>query len=453
MTRTLPLAWSIVTCLAVVACSNDEPATQENPNTAGASAAGSNSGAPAAGSGVAPAAGSGAAPAAGNGGSGGRAAAGTAGTPAAGSGGGGKAGSPAAGGGGGGGAAGGSGEGGSGAEAGSGGGGSGAEPSGSSDQCVAALKPICSYEDKETACASLTTPSIPLTGGGTWGGTELKGGPYGSFVEWNEGMAFQNPINASESSCDILARTFGEPESVTQDVLDLRGGDLSLYTVFRPACMKDGEKYPVITWGNGTCGQSGGYASFLATVASHGFVIFAANSRFTDAGNNEMLRALDLAKAENENESSVFYQKLDLDKVGAMGHSQGAGATVNAARDPRIKAVILWNGPGSASKPFLAVSGDRDIGGHTPTSMASTVMGASLPAAWLYYHKILETGGAVTGHLTLMEQPERVTDPTIAWFKYMLLGDQEAKKMFVGDGCGLCSKAEEFEFGANSMLP
>ena len=47
---------------------------------------------------------------------------------------------------------------------------------------------------------------------------------------------------------------------------------------------------------------------------------------------------------------------------------------------------------------------------------------------------------------------ERVWEPTVAWFKYMLNGDEEAKKMFVGDGCGLCSSEAEFEYGANSKL-
>lgn len=318
--------------------------------------------------------------------------------------------------------------------------------------CTAALKPKCKYDEMETACSSLITPVIPLTNGSTWGGIELQQGPYGAYVEWNEGKAFENPINALENICSIAAGVFREPESVTQDILNLRGQDLGLYTVFRPACWKEGEKYPVITWGNGTCGQTGGYGTLLATVASHGFVVVAANSRWTGDG-TVMLRALDLAKALNEDPSSIYYQRLDLDKVGAMGHSQGAGATNGAAQDPRVKAAILWNGPRTTVKPFLAVSGERDIGSVTPQAMAQDVNGASPPAAWVYFHQVLETGGTSTGHLTLMEQPERVTDLTIAWWKYILLGDPEAKKMFVGDDCGLCNRKAEFEYGQNGKLP
>jgi hypothetical protein len=52
----------------------------------------------------------------------------------------------------------------------------------------------------------------------------------------------------------------------------------------------------------------------------------------------------------------------------------------------------------------------------------------------------------------LIEQPERVVAMTIAWWKFMLKGDQEAKKMFIGDSCGLCDRAAEFEYGHNSLL-
>jgi hypothetical protein len=168
-----------------------------------------------------------------------------------------------------------------------------------------------------------------------------------------------------------------------------------------------------------------------------------------------MLRALDFAKAYAEDPTSPMYQRLDLAKVGAMGHSQGAGATYNAASDPRIKALILWNGGGrepAPSKPFLSVSGDRDTGNTTAEMLASYVASATQSAAWIYFHKVLQTGGNVTGHLTLMMQPERVTDMTVAWWKYMLQGDAEAKKVFVGPDCGLCGKPEDFEYGQRGLM-
>ena len=76
-----------------------------------------------------------------------------------------------------------------------------------------------------------------------------------------------------------------------------------------------------------------------------------------------------LRRSAERRPSSVFYQKLDLDKIGAMGHSQGAGATAKADNDPRVKAAIYWNAGTSNEKPFLNVSGDRDVGGLTMEAM------------------------------------------------------------------------------------
>ncbi|MCP4604810.1 MAG: hypothetical protein GY847_30535 [Proteobacteria bacterium] len=324
------------------------------------------------------------------------------------------------------------------------------------ETCIASLEE-CNFDAIDTPCSSMTTIPIPATDGSTYGPVEVETGPYGSYVQWNagKGTEFVTAVNIAEPTCDpIGVMVFGEPASVNREMLNLRGMNFKLYTIFRPACMKEGEKYPVITWANGTCGQSGGYGALLATVASYGYVIIASNSRWTDTAPTDkvQLRALDYAKALNEDPTSIYYQHLDMDKVGAMGHSQGAGATGNAASDPRIKALILWNGGASNNKPFLYVSGDRDVGSPTPSTLSSATNNATQPGAWLFHHKVLRTGGMVTGHLVLMEQPDRVIDLAVAWWDYMLNGDEEAKKMFVGSDCGYCNQPDDFEYGINSLL-
>ena len=117
--------------------------------------------------------------------------------------------------------------------------------------------------------------------------------------------------------------------------------------------------------------------------------------------------------------------------------------TIAASADERISTVILFNGGSQASKPYLAVSGERDIGGAAATILSNPVEAAQLPAAYIYYHHVpmtvaeQPTGGSA-GHLTLMMEPERVNEPTVAWFDMMLKGDAEAKKMYVGADCTLC---------------
>ncbi len=41
---------------------------------------------------------------------------------------------------------------------------------------------------------------------------------------------------------------------------------------------------------------------------------------------------------------------------------------------------------------------------------------------------------------------------SVAWWSWWLKDDQDAKKMFVGDDCGLCNQAEDFEYGHNTLL-
>lgn len=327
------------------------------------------------------------------------------------------------------------------------------------EACIAQLKPSCSVTDSkiDQPCAALTMIPIPLTDGGTYGPVTLDAGSYGGKLDWNQGAdsGFENPVNSSEPICiPIGVNTFMEPASVSAQVINTRGLNHALYTIFRPACMKDGETYPVITWANGTCGETQGYAPLLSTIASHGYVIIASNSTWTATAPTDkvQLRALDYAKYLNEDSSSILYHRLDLDKIGAAGHSQGAQATVNATVDPRIKAVMMYSGGTSSHQPFVYISADRDIGTPTVSTLSNATDAAPQPGSWVFYHQVLETGGTSTGHLVLMEQPERVLEMSIAWWDYQLKGDQTAKAMFVGDNCGLCNKSTEFEYGHNALL-
>jgi hypothetical protein len=328
--------------------------------------------------------------------------------------------------------------------------------------CVASLQ-SCNIAEMdsgaslETACSSLTMVPVPLADGGAYGPVTVPAGPYGGKIEWNQGAGtpYVNPVNSNEPLCVPAGiESFGEPASVNAQVENLRGLDHSLYTIFRPACMKDGETYPVITWANGTCGETQGYAPLLSGVASNGFVIIASNSTWTATAPTDQvqLRALDYAKYLNEDKTSIFYQKLNLDKIGAMGHSQGAQATGNASSDPRIKAVMFFSGGTSNHQPFVYISADRDISATSPSVLADATDASTQPGAWVFYHQVLETGGNVTGHLVLMEQPDRVLGMTIAWWQYMLKDDPTAKSMFVGSGCGLCNNPTEFEYGHNGLL-
>lgn len=292
-------------------------------------------------------------------------------------------------------------------------------------------------------------------------GQRLPLGPYGVVAEVNVGKGFENVVQSGDlptnpGTCRAFSSIFQEDPKLTEQLLmtSINGLtiDFALYSVYRPAEWKAGETYPVITWGNGTCAQPEGYSALLRYVASHGYVVVAANSRWVGAGSPApMLHALDYAAAANADPTSPYYQKLDLTKVGAMGHSQGGGATAAASADPRISSVIIFNaGNVDLKKPFLTLSGDADIAGFTPESMAAAINASTVPAAYLYYHNPAGVG-SIRGHLVLMLSPDRVTGPTVGWFDMTLRKDAASRSWFDGPGCKLCNQAADFEFGQHLL--
>jgi hypothetical protein len=283
-------------------------------------------------------------------------------------------------------------------------------------------------------------------------GTEVPLGPYGSIMDVNVGEGFENPIAAGDAdggvTCALFAGSFGEDGEGTAELLDTAGLRFDLYSVFRPVNVVPGETYPILTWGNGTCAQPAGYAALLHYVASQGYFVVAANSRWVGSA-AAMVQGIDFLVAANADAQSPYFGLIDTSKVGTMGHSQGGQGARNAAADPRVQTAILFNGGSSASKPFLAISGDNDIGGGTAGGFISTVTNAPEAAA-LWYHNIPDTGN-FSGHLTLMTQPERVVEPTVAWFDFMLKADASSREFFVGADCGLCNRDDDFEFAQSGL--
>ncbi len=318
----------------------------------------------------------------------------------------------------------------------------------------------CKSADFSIPCSSFTTPT----------GTTIQLGPYGAILDPNVGKGFENTVPSSDqgtqpsTDCQNFANLFMENANLTTLLLTTTMNgvttDFSLYSVYRPAVWPD-KPVPVITWGNGTCAQPEGYSALLRYVASYGYVVVAANMRQVQTNNTSgtgsaqpMLRALDFAAAANMDSTSPYYQKLDMTKVGAMGHSQGGAATVTAASDSRVKDAIIFNAADSASKPFLAISGDMDITGFSVAGMTQAINSASAAGAFLYYHNPSGTSAdALKGHLVLMLTPERVTTPTVAWWEMFFRGDAASKAQFLPSGtCGLCTHSSDYAYSANSML-
>jgi predicted dienelactone hydrolase len=84
---------------------------------------------------------------------------------------------------------------------------------------------------------------------------------------------------------------------------------------------------------------------------------------------SDMICALDECVRQNNDAASLLYKKINLLRIGAMGHSLGGSVAIQLCRsDARIKAVINFDGPlyGShatvpVEKPLLMIVGASSV--------------------------------------------------------------------------------------------
>jgi len=267
-----------------------------------------------------------------------------------------------------------------------------------------------------------------------------KRGPYEVATEKNVGMTFRNAnVTDQTAFCAAFVGSISLPgegnvdEELTNYPADM---DRTLYTMFRPTTFREGKKYPVVTWGNGTCAQPLLYTEILEHLASHGIVVIATNATSVGSG-MEMQRGLDFVIAENTRADGALFGKIDMEQLGASGHSQGSGAAVTVGGSARIRVTVPIQGASTGGVralkgPTFLISGEKDTLA-TPSSIESAFGAASLPAVY----------GMAVGqdHLMPGRMPEPILGALTTWFAIHLLKDDAVKPLFFGDSCGLCSDA------------
>ncbi|MFJ7071356.1 alpha/beta hydrolase family protein [Streptomyces sp. NPDC098781] len=218
------------------------------------------------------------------------------------------------------------------------------------------------------------------------------------------------------------------PYAVTVDI------DL-VHTFYYPSDMgRSGERHPVVIWGNGTGAVPGVYSGLLRHLASHGFIVAAANTPTSNFAIT-MRAGIDVLERRNADSGSVFHGNVDLDHIGSAGHSQGGAAALNAAIDPRVDtAVPIQPGPladaDNMDEPVFYLAGEDDLIVWPVLVKAFYNDSDHVPAVYG------EVRGA--GHLSSIGDGGAFRAPVTAWLRYWLMGDENARGMFFGPGCGYC---------------
>ena len=209
------------------------------------------------------------------------------------------------------------------------------------------------------------------------------------------------------------------------------------YELYYPSEMAAGA-HPIITWGNGTFAIPIVYQGLLDHFASYGFVVIASTSPMTGSG-EEMLGGVDWLVDENSRAGSIFFNKLDIDHVGATGHSQGGGGTINAGTDPRITCTApIEPVPGRVADlngTMFLVAGSQDSIVPSSWVTASTYDPALVPTVY----------GIAQGadHLTPLLDAGMMRGYLTAWFSAELMGHVIAREAFFGGGedCEICNNS------------
>jgi hypothetical protein len=201
---------------------------------------------------------------------------------------------------------------------------------------------------------------------------------------------------------------------------------------------------PVILWGNGTFTSPNTYSALLTHLASHGFIVAAANT--SNAGNgSQMLNCLNFVTTQNSTSGSAYFQHVDLARVGATGHSQGGAGTIMAGRDARVKFTapifpFITRIPGGGTfsmasigqqqGPMFLLSGGNDTLAVPSRHQQPVFNGANVPVVW----------GTLAGasHNSATGNAGGLRGPVTAWFRANLMDDASAARLFPPT-CTLCT--------------
>lgn len=229
--------------------------------------------------------------------------------------------------------------------------------------------------------------------------------------------------------------------------------DFGKFTVYYPSELETSEKqYPVIVMCNGSGTPLSKYPAVAKHMASWGFIVVGTEEAgaWYGFGAEMSLRYLERW---NENEKiedtdSLFYQKVDFDNVGIVGHSQGGVGVINAITDTKHKDVyktavalsptnkelahnLFWDYDATLVQiPIMLISAGGDGDDWVVNGEQIRAIYDDIPS-----DKVMARRESI-GHDQVLYTANGYV---AAWFMWQLQGDEEAAKAFVGANAELMS--------------
>lgn len=203
--------------------------------------------------------------------------------------------------------------------------------------------------------------------------------------------------------------------------------------VFYPSNLSDTDIfYPIISWANGTGFSYDIYESLICEIVKGGYIVIA-NTEKMSADGQAQLSSVDFLIDLSKDTSSVFYNKINADKIGLAGHSQGGRSSVNGAvADSRIDCVVSFAGSNFESEaeklktPTFFIGGSDDMIVNAKRWLVTAYNACKGPAVYACKK------GAI--HTRCCTNPIEYSEYALSWFDAWLKNDTNALKKFKNGG-------------------
>ncbi len=192
-------------------------------------------------------------------------------------------------------------------------------------------------------------------------------------VHGNHGVAFDQQLEFTRPAMDaFFARhlKYDDPDVKFEQMkvpdfggsghykaIAVREKTLPDFVVYHPlnmnsAVARSKAKLPILIFANGGCMDTSiGYENMLTDIASYGYVVvaigamqmFAQHDKEKHTPSSMVKQAMDWICQQAQDPNSTFYNKVDIEKIAAAGHSCGGAQVLANAADTRLKTYIILN--------------------------------------------------------------------------------------------------------------
>lgn len=230
------------------------------------------------------------------------------------------------------------------------------------------------------------------------------------------------------------------------------------YKIWYPSELEENDikKYPVVLFVNGTGVPYPKYEATFEHLASWGFIVIGNNDENSANGESSSI-TLNYILSLNNNAESIFFNRLDTKNIGISGHSQGGVGAINAVTnfDNSTMFTSIYTASTTSLELANALNWNYDVTKITipyfmvaATGKADAETIAPLDSLIKNYNNLNDNIKAIMSRRKNVDHGDMLLYADgymTAWFRYTLLNDEEAAKIFCGDSPEILTNSNNWQ--------